>query len=89
MCSYSYFNMRAATEGAPYTCAYVAKVTSEVRDRIDAGRMPSPEQLANYVRQVVEQLQKLIKGAPRNIQDKMAEPWKGLYDFPEIGRAHV
>jgi len=28
MCSYSYFNMRAANEGAPYTCAYVAKYRS-------------------------------------------------------------
>jgi hypothetical protein len=33
------------------------------------------------VKQVVEQLQKLVKGAPRNIQDKMAAPFKGFYDF--------
>lgn len=62
-------------------CTYIAKVTNEVRGRLEAGKVPSPEQLANYVKQVVDQLQKLIKGAPRNIQDKMAEPFKGFYDF--------
>ena len=54
---------------------------TEVRGRLEAGKVPSPEQLANYVKQVVDQLQKLIKGAPRNIQDKMAEPFQGFYDF--------
>jgi len=62
-------------------CAYVAKVTSEVRGRLEAGKVPSPEQLVNYVKQVVEQLQKLVKGAPRNIQDQMAAPFEGFYDF--------
>ncbi|CAK9026608.1 unnamed protein product [Durusdinium trenchii] len=62
-------------------CSYVNKVTNEVRGRLEAGKVPSPEQLSNYVKQVVDQLQKLIKGAPRNIQDKMAEPWEGFYDF--------
>lgn len=64
------------------TCQYVARVTNEVRDRVDQGKVPSSQdQLFNYVKQVVDQLHKLIKGAPRNIQDKMAQPWEGLYDF--------
>eukprot|EP00931_Biecheleriopsis_adriatica_P075835 TRINITY_DN49613_c0_g1_i1.p1 TRINITY_DN49613_c0_g1~~TRINITY_DN49613_c0_g1_i1.p1 ORF type:complete len:1078 (+),score=294.15 TRINITY_DN49613_c0_g1_i1:93-3326(+) len=61
--------------------SYVAKVTSEVAGRLEAGKVPSPEQLANYVKQVVDQLQKLVKGAPRNVQDKMAAPFSGFYDF--------
>ncbi|CAE8588710.1 unnamed protein product [Polarella glacialis] len=61
--------------------AYVAKVSSEVRQRLGGGKVPTPEQLANYVKQVVEQLQKLVKGAPRSVQDKMAAPFDGFYDF--------
>lgn len=61
--------------------AYISKVANEVRDRLESGKVPTPDQLANYVKQVVDQLLKLIKGAPRNIQDKVAEPWKGFYDF--------
>eukprot|EP00930_Biecheleria_cincta_P062256 TRINITY_DN4773_c0_g1_i1.p1 TRINITY_DN4773_c0_g1~~TRINITY_DN4773_c0_g1_i1.p1 ORF type:complete len:1075 (-),score=273.42 TRINITY_DN4773_c0_g1_i1:20-3244(-) len=61
--------------------SYVAKVSSEVSGRLSGGKVPSPEQLQNYVKSVVEQLHKLVKGAPRNIQDKMAAPFKGFYDF--------
>eukprot|EP00927_Polykrikos_kofoidii_P061750 TRINITY_DN56585_c0_g1_i1.p1 TRINITY_DN56585_c0_g1~~TRINITY_DN56585_c0_g1_i1.p1 ORF type:complete len:1077 (-),score=278.09 TRINITY_DN56585_c0_g1_i1:146-3376(-) len=61
--------------------SYVAKVSSEVSDRLDNGQVPPPDKLENYVKQVVDQLLKLIKGAPRNVQDKVAEPWKGLWDF--------
>lgn len=63
------------------TAAYIAKVTKEVQDRVSAGKVPNPDQLASYVKQVVQQLQMLVKGAPRNIQDKMSMPWLGLYDF--------
>ncbi|CAE6916179.1 unnamed protein product [Symbiodinium sp. CCMP2592] len=62
-------------------CSYVSKVASEVRDRLEAGKVPNPDQLSKYVQQVVDQLQKLVKGAPRNIQDKMAGPFHGFYDF--------
>ena len=41
------------------------KVTEEVRGRVAAGKVPSTqEQLDNYIKQVVEQIQKLTKGAP-------------------------
>jgi len=63
------------------TAAYIHKVANEVRGRVSAGKVPNPDQLANYVKQVVQQLQMLVKGAPHNIQDKMALPWLGLYDF--------
>eukprot|EP00439_Symbiodinium_sp_Y106_P012658 s4435_g1.t2 len=62
-------------------CSYVSKVASEVRDRLEAGKVPNPDQLSKYVQQVVDQLQKLVKGAPRNIQDKMSGPFHGFYDF--------
>lgn len=63
------------------TAAYIAKVASEVRARLEAGKVPTPEQLVNYVKQVVAQLQTLTKGAPRNIKDMMELPFIGLYDF--------
>jgi len=63
------------------TCAYIATVTQEVRGRLSAGKVPTPEQLSGYVKQVVDQLKKLTNGAPRHIQEQMAKPWEGLYDF--------
>mmetsp|Transcript_19784 Transcript_19784/g.42928 ORF Transcript_19784/g.42928 Transcript_19784/m.42928 type:complete len:1083 (-) Transcript_19784:257-3505(-) len=63
------------------TAAYIDKVANEVQGRLDVGKVPNPDQLVNYVKQVVAQLQTLIKGAPRNILEQMSGPWAGLYDF--------
>lgn len=68
-------------QGLVSTINYITKVTNEVRDRLSSGKTPPPDKLVSYVKQVVTQLQTLIKGAPRNIQDTMESPWIGLYDF--------
>jgi hypothetical protein len=61
---------------------YIAKVANEVRGRVEAGKVPSTqEQLDNYIKQVVDQLQKLTKGAPKNIQDQMNEPFEGQWNY--------
>ncbi|CAK9040984.1 unnamed protein product [Durusdinium trenchii] len=62
-------------------CTYVNKVANEVRGRLADGKVPSPGQLSNYVTKVVGEMQKLVTDAPRHIQDKMAAPWQGHYDF--------
>ncbi|CAK0835447.1 unnamed protein product, partial [Prorocentrum cordatum] len=74
-------SMATGSKALQSTCAYIEKVAGEVRGRVQQNKVPSPDQLASYVKQVVDQLQKLTKGAPQSIKDRMSGPWGGLYDF--------
>lgn len=61
---------------------YVAKVTQEVRDRVKANKVPkTQEQLDNYIKQVVVQLQNLTKGAPKKVLDQLNSPFDELWDM--------
>eukprot|EP00930_Biecheleria_cincta_P040679 TRINITY_DN27868_c0_g1_i1.p1 TRINITY_DN27868_c0_g1~~TRINITY_DN27868_c0_g1_i1.p1 ORF type:complete len:986 (+),score=128.47 TRINITY_DN27868_c0_g1_i1:179-3136(+) len=60
--------------------AYIRRLAAEVR-RLAASETPTPEQLSSYVAKTVMQLQKVISGAPEDLQERMVAPWRGSYDF--------
>mmetsp|Transcript_54878 Transcript_54878/g.117816 ORF Transcript_54878/g.117816 Transcript_54878/m.117816 type:complete len:146 (+) Transcript_54878:35-472(+) len=60
---------------------YVNTVQAHVRGLVESRRLPTPEQLNQYIKNVVDQMQKLTKGAPRDVVDGVALPFKGLWNF--------
>ena len=60
---------------------YVSTVTKQVTGLIEKGSAPNPEQLNGFIKQVVSKLQELTQRAPRDVQDKCAAPFAGLWDF--------
>mmetsp|Transcript_2835 Transcript_2835/g.6690 ORF Transcript_2835/g.6690 Transcript_2835/m.6690 type:complete len:1015 (-) Transcript_2835:81-3125(-) len=60
---------------------YINTVQAHVRGLVESRRLPTPEQLNQYIKNVVDQMQKLTKGAPRDVIDGVALPFKGLWNF--------
>mmetsp|Transcript_28676 Transcript_28676/g.66514 ORF Transcript_28676/g.66514 Transcript_28676/m.66514 type:complete len:1037 (+) Transcript_28676:142-3252(+) len=62
-------------------CNYINKVAGEVQGRIEQNKVPTSAQLEVYIKSFVTELQKQIKGAPKEIQNKVAAPFEGYWDF--------
>eukprot|EP00931_Biecheleriopsis_adriatica_P017304 TRINITY_DN12452_c0_g1_i2.p1 TRINITY_DN12452_c0_g1~~TRINITY_DN12452_c0_g1_i2.p1 ORF type:complete len:668 (+),score=154.67 TRINITY_DN12452_c0_g1_i2:69-2072(+) len=61
--------------------AYINERGSLVNQKIQAGDVPTAEQLHNFVSATVSKLKELTAGAPSQVQQKLAGPWTPFWDF--------
>lgn len=60
---------------------HINSVIGQVQALIDQGKIPNPQQLESYTKQVVQQLKDLTARAPAHIRNAIETPWTGYYDF--------